>query len=171
MTNQIEKLTRCCSARAGVACLLIFSFVWAATAYATTNSDLAGVYETGQTDGMSWAYSITLQADGNASLKEPRPLPDGDGKTIEMQGIWQASGQKVTVNFPGKTARRYEFKVNPKLGWDDWTNCKPRKGSSFGMELVKAEEQDRGKFALIPTYYRIWRNGDPKLDARKCSGG
>jgi hypothetical protein len=74
---------------------------------------------------MSWAYAITLKDDGSASLKEPRPLPDGDGKLIEMQGSWQVNGQKVNVTFPGKSARRYEFKVNAKLGWDDWSNCKP----------------------------------------------
>jgi hypothetical protein len=45
-----------------------------------------------------------------------------------------------------------------------------RKGASFGFELVKAEEENAGKFALVPTYYRLWKTGDPKLSARRCTG-
>lgn len=154
-----------------VMCMLASSFSYSADVAADANAKLAGVYETGQTDGMSWAYTITLSGDGSASLKEPRPPPEGDGKQIEMQGTWQANGQIVKVTFPGKSARRYEFKVNPKLSWEEVSNCKPKKGNSFGMELIKAEELYGGKFAPMTTYYRLWRSGDPKLDARRCTGG
>ena len=142
---------------------------FAAALAATPTDNLEGVYETGPTDGMSWAYKLTLRADGSATLNEPHPLPDGDGKTIEMKGTWKADGQKISVTLPGKPARRYQFKVNPNLAWADFSNCKPRKGRSFGLELIKAEEEIGGSFKLSATYYGIWRNGDSKWDGRKCN--